>query len=114
MTRCTRTCLSDDDMDQEPHEHLGLQPPLIEPMPVGPGLPVGAGLEPALALDDAAEAVGVVSAGVDALGCVAVGDAAVWVTVGGEDPAARCDAAEWRGFARWPACARVRACDLTV
>ena len=55
-------------MDQERHEHLGLQPPLIEPIPVGPAGPVVAGLEPALALDDAAEAVGVVPAEVDVLG----------------------------------------------
>jgi hypothetical protein len=55
-------------MDQEPREHLGLQPPLIEPMPVGPGGPVVAGSEPAPALDDAAEAVGVVPAEVEVLG----------------------------------------------
>jgi hypothetical protein len=85
-------------MNQEP-EHLGLQPPLIEPMPVGPGGPVVAGLELARALDDAVAAVGVVAVEGDVLDWVVGGDAAGSVTVGGGDPAARCEAAGRRTFA---------------
>jgi hypothetical protein len=72
-------------MDQEP-EHLGSQPPLIEPMPVGPGGPVVAALELGRTLDDAA-AVGVVAVEADVLDWVARGDAAASVTAGEDDPA---------------------------
>jgi hypothetical protein len=67
-------------------------------MPVGPEGPVVAGLEPMLAPDDAAEAVGVVPAEMDVLGWFAGADVAASVTVGGDDPAARCEAAGWRNF----------------
>jgi hypothetical protein len=77
-----------------------LQPPLIEPMPVGPGGPVVAALELGRTLDDAAAAaVGVVAVEADVLDWVVRGDAAASVTAGEDDSAGGCEAAEWCNFA---------------
>jgi hypothetical protein len=57
MTRCTQACLSD---GSDTHEHLTVQPPLIEPRLVGPA-GRGAGFEPEELPVDAVELLGVVT-----------------------------------------------------
>jgi len=68
-----------------------VHPPLIEPMPVGPGGPV-AGLEPPEPLVDAVEAEGVVDVETGALDWLTTGVAAASVTVGDGDRVECCTA----------------------